>query len=201
MAASRGTDWLTLGLLLGMYGLLIGNFALYQLAPLPLAVHVLIATAAIHLAFTIWHEAVHRNVSPRLWVNNAVGVLGMLPYLTPYFMQRWIHLEHHTRLNEREDPNFVYTDGPFWKIPLRYPRALGYAPGSVDGRYGAQTRSAVETFEREQGWPVSGRISELLRKELLERVRSANASEARLFEATAAERSAIRERCSGAAGP
>jgi hypothetical protein len=79
-------------------------------------------------------------------------------------------------------------------------RVLGYAPGSVDGRYGPRTRNAVESFERDRGWPPSGRISELLRKELLERVRSANASEARLFEATAAERSVIREGCSGAAG-
>jgi fatty acid desaturase len=47
--------------------------------------------------------------------------------MTPYFMQRWIHLEHHARLNEPEDPNFIYTDGPLWKLPLRYPRALGYA--------------------------------------------------------------------------
>ena len=79
-------------------------------------------------------------------------------------------------------------------------RALGYAPGRVDGRYGERTRAAVESFERDRGWPASGRISELLRKELFDRVRSANASEARLFEATAAERGVIRERCSGAAG-
>jgi hypothetical protein len=78
--------------------------------------------------------------------------------------------------------------------------ALGYSPGSVDGHYGERTRDAVESFERDLSWPASGRISELLRKELLERVRSANASEARLFEATAAERSAIRERCAGAGG-
>jgi hypothetical protein len=78
--------------------------------------------------------------------------------------------------------------------------ALGYAPGSADGHYGARTKEAVEAFERDRGWPASGRISELLRRELLERVRSANASEARLFEATAAERSAIRQRCSVAAG-
>jgi hypothetical protein len=78
--------------------------------------------------------------------------------------------------------------------------ALGYAPGSADGHYGARTKEAVEAFERDRGWPASGRISELLRRELLERVRSANASEARLFEATAAERSAIRQRCSAAAG-
>jgi hypothetical protein len=75
-------------------------------------------------------------------------------------------------------------------------RVLGYAPGTVDGQYGARTRSAVESFERDRGWPVSGRVSELLRKELLDRVRTANASEARLFEATAAERSTIRQRCS-----
>ena len=79
-------------------------------------------------------------------------------------------------------------------------RVLGYAPGTVDGRYGARTQDAVESFERDLGWPASGRISELLRKELLERVRNANASEARLFEATAAERNVIREHCSSAAG-
>jgi hypothetical protein len=79
-------------------------------------------------------------------------------------------------------------------------RALGYAPGPADGRYGARTRAAVESFERDLSWPASGRISELLRKELLARVRSANASEARLFEATAAERRVIREGCSAAAG-
>jgi len=79
-------------------------------------------------------------------------------------------------------------------------RALGYKPGPVDGRYGALTRTAVESFEHDRGWPASGRVSELLRKELLERVRTANASEARLFEATAAERSVVRQRCSGEKG-
>jgi beta-carotene hydroxylase len=127
MAASRRMDWPTLGLLLAMYALLIGNFVWHRVAPLPLLVHVAIAAGAIHLSFTIWHEAVHRNVSHRSWLNLAVGVLGMFPYMTPFFMQRWIHLEHHARLNERGDPNLIYTDGPFWKLPLRYPRALGYA--------------------------------------------------------------------------
>jgi peptidoglycan hydrolase-like protein with peptidoglycan-binding domain len=78
--------------------------------------------------------------------------------------------------------------------------ALDYAPGPVDGRYGARTKAAVESFERDRGWPASGRISETLRKELLERVRAANASEARLFEATARERAVIRAGCSDSAG-
>jgi fatty acid desaturase len=145
--APRSTDWLTLGLLLAMYLVLVGNFVACRLAPLPLALHVAIAAAAIHLAFTVWHEAVHRNVSQRLWVNHVVGVLGMFPYMTPYFMQRWIHLEHHARLNEREDPNFVYIDGPFWKIPLRYPRALGYA------------RKLLATDPRRRGERVSDGLS------------------------------------------
>jgi fatty acid desaturase len=90
-------------------------------------VHILISSAAIHLAFTVWHEAAHKNVSRTGWLNNVVGVVGMLPYMTPFFMQKWIHLQHHKRLNEPDDPNLIYTDGPFRTIFLRYPRALGYA--------------------------------------------------------------------------
>lgn len=124
---SRKPDGPTLLLLLVMYGLLLGNFALFQLAPLPLVLHVLVGAIAVHLAFTVWHEAVHRNVFGSVWANNAVGLLGMFPYMTPYFMQKWIHLQHHARLNEPEDPNLIYAQGSFLTLPLRYPRALGYA--------------------------------------------------------------------------
>ena len=126
MSAPRKPDFVTLGLLAAMYLLLAGNFALYRLAPLPLVVHVLVGTLAVHLAFTVWHEAVHRNVARSERANDVVGVLGMFPYMTPYFVQKWIHLQHHLRLNEPDDPNAVYTDGPLWQLPLRYPRALAY---------------------------------------------------------------------------
>jgi fatty acid desaturase len=125
--AERKTDWRTMLLLAAMYAILIGNVALYRTAPLALGIHIGLSAVAIHLAFTIWHDAAHFSVSPKQWVNNVVGVLGMLPYKTPYFMQRRVHLRHHSYLNQPNDPNVIYTDGPFWQILLRYPRVLAYA--------------------------------------------------------------------------
>src|SRR5690242_9679281 len=97
MAKTR-TDYPTILLLVAMYALLAGNVALFYVHRLPLVIHVIVGTVAIHLAFTVWHEAVHGTVSKKQRVNDVVGVLGMLPYMTPYFMQRWVHLEHHRKL-------------------------------------------------------------------------------------------------------
>lgn len=144
---SRRSDVPTLLLLAAMYALLAGNAVLYYTAPLHPLVHVAIGAVAIHLAFTIWHEAVHGTVSAHPLANDAVGVLGMLPYMTPYFFQRWVHLEHHRLLNQTDDPNRVYTDGLFWTLPLRYPRALAHARRllSADPRSRAQRRSDTAT--------------------------------------------------------
>jgi len=138
-------DWPTLLLLAAMYALLIGNFVMYHAAPMPLLVHVLVGAVAIHLAFTIWHEAVHRNVFRAAWANHVVGALGMFPYMTPYFMQKWIHLQHHARLNEPGDPNLIYASGSFWALPLRYPRALGYARKLLES-------DPREAWERRADW-------------------------------------------------
>lgn len=127
MAKPRETDWRTLGVLAAMYVALIGNFALYQHATLPLALHILIGTAAIHLAFTVWHEGVHQTVSATRWINDSAGMLGALPYMAPFYVEKWFHLQHHALLNRRDDPNFIYIDGPLWQLPLRYPRVLRYA--------------------------------------------------------------------------
>jgi ring-1,2-phenylacetyl-CoA epoxidase subunit PaaE len=127
MPPSRKTDWPTLSLLAAMYAALAGNFALYRSSPLPLAVHILVSTAAIHLAFTVWHEAVHRSISKIGWLNDAAGILGVFPYMAPFYLEKWFHLQHHALLNQRDDPNFLYIDGPFWQMPFRYLRILRYA--------------------------------------------------------------------------
>ena len=43
---------------------------------------------------------------------------------------------------------------------------LGYAPGSISGRLGEQTRTAIRAFERDRGIEESGDISEQLLSEL-----------------------------------
>ncbi len=119
-------DWNTLFLLAGMYFVLISNVFLYEFHRLPAVVHILISIIAIHLAFTIWHEAAHGNTLKTSLGNSWVGVLGIFPYMTPYFIQRHIHLIHHAKLNQKEDPNLIYADGPFWQLPIRYFKAIPY---------------------------------------------------------------------------
>jgi beta-carotene hydroxylase len=121
-------DLLTLLLLCAQWLLIAGNSIVYATNPGPLWVHMVISVIAIHLAFTIWHETAHGSVSNRKWINNVVGILGMFPYTTPYFLQRFIHLDHHKFLNDpAHDPNQIYADGPIWQLPIRYLRAIGYA--------------------------------------------------------------------------
>ncbi len=125
--ARAKTDVPTLVLLGVMYAVLLGNVALWVLARQHPVVHVLVGALGIHMAFTIWHEAAHGTIFGSTRGNDVIGIVGMFPYMTPYFMQKWVHLEHHRRLNLEDDPNFVYTGGPFLGIFLRYPRVLGYA--------------------------------------------------------------------------
>jgi hypothetical protein len=78
--------------------------------------------------------------------------------------------------------------------------AVGYDPGPIDGYYGARTRAAVEAFETDMGRAATGAISEALRHELLERIRSAGVADSRLPTATLAEAAAIHSKCGASAG-
>jgi hypothetical protein len=79
-------------------------------------------------------------------------------------------------------------------------RAVGHDAGPIDGYYGARTKAAVEAFEKDLGRSPTGAISEALRRELLDRARSAGVAGSRLLRATTAERAAIRASCAGATG-
>jgi peptidoglycan hydrolase-like protein with peptidoglycan-binding domain len=86
------------------------------------------------------------------------------------------------------------------KDAQRLLRAVGYDPGPIDGHYGPRTKAAVQSFETELGRVPTGGISEALRRELLDRIRSEGLAESRLLAATAAEATAIRSRCAGSSG-
>jgi hypothetical protein len=79
-------------------------------------------------------------------------------------------------------------------------QATGHDPGPIDGYYGARTKAAVESFEKDAGWPPTGAVSEALRRELLDRARNAGVAAAQLLKATTAERAAIRASCAAARG-
>jgi len=128
LSSANAVDGRTLALFGALYGLFFGNLLLYAVYPLPWLVHIGLGTVAIHLAFTVWHEAAHHTIFHRHpWANDVVGVLGIFPYMTPFFIQKYVHLRHHARLNDPEDPNRLYADGSFLSLPLRYPQALRYA--------------------------------------------------------------------------
>ncbi len=127
MASSRSTDRLTVALVVLMYALMVGNFFWYQASALPWFVHVVIGVIGIHLSFTTWHEAVHKNISDKRWICDLVGFLGIFPYMAPFYIEKWFHLQHHAGLNGPDDPNKIYTDGPFWQIGFRYFKILSFA--------------------------------------------------------------------------
>ena len=124
--ARSSVDVPTLALLAVMYGLLVGNFFAFNENWFALPVYMLVAFLAIHLSFTIWHEAAHGNVSKYRWLNNVIGVLGMVPYFAPYFHTRYLHLRHHASLNDVDDPNRIYLDGAFGNLFARWRREIDF---------------------------------------------------------------------------
>jgi fatty acid desaturase len=73
--------------------------------------------------FTVGHEAVHRKLFPdRLWLNDLVGALLLLPLLAPLSVVRKIHAFHHGQ--NRRAPKVATLDvvvlpaGPPWRRSL-----------------------------------------------------------------------------------
>jgi len=105
-------------------------------AGLPLAWLSVVALAATHLlplwiagplafvlayaAFTPMHDASHRSVARRGWLNEVVGRLAGLPLLAPFPAFRAMHLAHHRHTNEEDDPDLWSGSGPGWLLPLRW---------------------------------------------------------------------------------
>ncbi|MEP0070595.1 fatty acid desaturase [Pyruvatibacter sp.] len=62
-------------------------------------------------SFTPLHEAVHRNLSNIIWLNDTVGTLGA-QLLLPGFstsLYRFLHVTHHARTGQKDDPDLKFT--------------------------------------------------------------------------------------------
>lgn len=76
---------------------------------------------------------------------------------------------------------------------------LGYDPGPADGVYGPQTRAAIEAFQRHEGLPVDGQVSDALLAHM-EMVVSAHATASRTPARVSATETATPSSASALAG-
>lgn len=75
---------------------------------------VAVNTACAYAQFTVTHDAVHRSVSRRAWLNDLCGCAATFVLCGPYAAIRRNHLHHHAHTNDpREDPDF-WVAGTTW---------------------------------------------------------------------------------------
>ena len=66
-------------------------------------------------SFTPLHEAVHRNLSTINWLNDYIGTASA-QLLLPGFstsLYRYLHVTHHTRTGQENDPDLKFTEDNF----------------------------------------------------------------------------------------
>lgn len=86
--------------------------------PVPAA---LIASIFGYLSFSSIHDGIHRSVSSKPWINEAVSMLTvnlLFPY-QPIAVLRWGHMQHHVHTGDPEkDPDYP-TAHSFWGMMWR----------------------------------------------------------------------------------
>lgn len=85
----------------------------------------LINAWATFLAFTVLHDAAHRAMSTKQWLNATMGQLSVI-FLTPapaFTFFRFVHMQHHRFTNEGgdKDPDYWVSQGPKWLLPIKWP--------------------------------------------------------------------------------
>ncbi len=57
------------------------------------------------LLFTVVHDGVHRTVSETRWINETLTHSCWLPFMNSPYLFRKIHIFHHARTNDQNDPD------------------------------------------------------------------------------------------------
>src|SRR5688572_11750976 len=108
------TAWLTLALLACQLALV----ALHFCERISAGIHVVGATVLLYLLAVCSHDAVHRVAHPSRAVNEWAGWTGALALGATLPLFRVVHILHHRRLGEPEDPE-RYVLVPLWCLSLR----------------------------------------------------------------------------------
>lgn len=113
----------TVGLFVAGLGLWFGSGALYIAGVWPWPLSTLLNWGAAFGLFTVLHEASHRTVSTRDWVNVWMGRVSafFLDPLAGFQLFRFVHMQHHRFTNDLEhDPDYFTSHGGKWTLPLRW---------------------------------------------------------------------------------
>jgi beta-carotene hydroxylase len=88
---------------------------------IPLWAGFLLNSAAGYWGFSVRHDAIHRAISKRSWINDLVGQFDLLCYgpTVPLSLFRWGHIQHHRYTSGPKDPDLAM-HGTAWSLPLRW---------------------------------------------------------------------------------
>jgi len=116
--------WPTIALFVGGWSLWTSSTALALAGFWPWPVSALVNCVAAFILFTVSHEASHNAISTHGALNDWLGRLSLLAWVTvPIFgTYRFVHSQHHrfTNHDDGRDPEHYNQRGPGWLLPLRW---------------------------------------------------------------------------------
>lgn len=175
----RRSAWprLAIGAHLGV--VLVAGFILVSSHSRPVWIAGAIASGASLFVLTgLIHEASHRLLSRRGWLNEWLGNLAGWPLLTPLSAYRAFHLKHHQATNRVDDPNaplnsrWMALFGSIAYVALIHRHACRTLRGRALARYAFESTAMVAALAavlawlphaiRERGWLLPLAVTGLL---------------------------------------
>ncbi len=79
-----------------------------------------------HSLLIFMHEAAHRSLSRKLWLNDLLGnLLCAWPMFLDVTAFRYVHLQHHRHEGSEGDPDFEFRSGEDWQFPRPFSKIVG----------------------------------------------------------------------------
>ncbi len=127
-------EWVTLAVLIACYA--VWALAIFVLAPLNLALAIVVCGVAIAQHSSLQHEIIHGHPTPHQGLNEALIFPALILFI-PYQRFRDTHLAHHKDANltdPYDDPESNYLDAGSWDRLCIFRRALFRLNNTLLGR-------------------------------------------------------------------